>query len=37
MRNAERFAFTATDSKLVEASFQISCSIEIEVDYHDEI
>ncbi len=31
MRDAERFAFTAADSKLVEAS------IEIEVDYHDEI
>jgi len=33
MRNAERFAFTAADSKLVEASFQPYLSITL--TYHD--
>jgi hypothetical protein len=33
MRNAERFAFTATDSKLVEASFQPYLPITLK--YHD--
>jgi hypothetical protein len=34
MRNAERFAFTAADSKLVEASFQPYLSITL--TYHDQ-